>query len=198
MQALASIYGQKQRNMTDKPKTDRRIERTRTALRNALLALVRREEWAEINVREICREANIARSSFYLHYDNKTDLLDSVFASGMRDARAYVKANTGEKGRYASISWLVEHVLSNRDFYRKGPLSNDEIYLRFQRSFAELLKGELGIRQDIISRDALSFAVGGVFAVLKGWDVDNKELSVSVLSDRINDFADLVLAGELV
>jgi len=177
-------------------KTDRRIERTRAALRDALLVLVGREDWADINVRAICHEANVARSSFYLHFDNKTDLLDGVFSSGMQEAKAYVQNNSGKGKNYASINWLVDHVSSNNEFFRKGPLSSDVIYLRFQRSFAELLKGELGEKQSEIPKDALSFVVGGVFAALQEWNLGNKDLPVPVLTDRINDLADLVLSGK--
>lgn len=48
-----------------------------TALRfnKALLALLERKEFSYITIREICQEAGVNRSTFYLHYENTADLL---------------------------------------------------------------------------------------------------------------------------
>ena len=73
---LSIVTGHKRQMMTDKTKLDRRIVKTRTALRGALLELLQYNSWNIINVRMICGEANIARSSFYLHFENKLALLD--------------------------------------------------------------------------------------------------------------------------
>ena len=48
-----------------------------TALRfnKALLSLLEKKEFAYITIREICQEAGVNRSTFYLHYENTSDLL---------------------------------------------------------------------------------------------------------------------------
>ncbi len=182
--------------MTDKHKTDRRIERTRAALRDALLVLVRREEWAEINVRAICHEANVARSSFYLHFDNKADLLDSVFSSGMIDAKKYVQNNSRGDGKYATISWLVEHIYSNLDFFQKGALATDIVSARFRRSIAELLTSELKLYSNEISDEAVYFVVGGIFSTLQNWHLDADKISQEVQCTRLNDLAGRILNNQ--
>src|SRR5262245_18026211 len=44
---------------------DRRVARTRTALANALVALIRRKSYDRITVVDILAEANIGRATFY-------------------------------------------------------------------------------------------------------------------------------------
>jgi AcrR family transcriptional regulator len=57
----------------DKP--DRRIERTRQALRSAFVNLTLTRGYTEVTVEDIAAQANVGRSTFYMHYRGKDDLL---------------------------------------------------------------------------------------------------------------------------
>ena len=73
--------------MQDKPnekiietaRVDRRILRTRKALRAALLELSKEKGFDAISVEEITERANLGRATFYLHYKDKEDLLLDEF-----------------------------------------------------------------------------------------------------------------------
>ena len=56
-------------------KNDRRVDRTRKALREALFELIREKSYDQITVEEITERANLGRTTFYLHYKDKEDLL---------------------------------------------------------------------------------------------------------------------------
>jgi AcrR family transcriptional regulator len=60
-------------------KTDRRIQRTRQLLGDALLALIEEKGYAAITVQDILDRANLGRSTFYAHYRDKDDLLAGEF-----------------------------------------------------------------------------------------------------------------------
>ncbi len=62
-----------------KGKTDRRVQRTQALLRDALLALIEEKGYAGVTVQDILDRANLGRSTFYLHYRDKDDLLVSEF-----------------------------------------------------------------------------------------------------------------------
>lgn len=64
---------------SDRNKSDRRIDKTQKALRDAMSALVEEKPYAEITVRDLVERANVARSSFYAHFRDKDDLLLSGF-----------------------------------------------------------------------------------------------------------------------
>jgi AcrR family transcriptional regulator len=66
--------------MQKRNKPDRRVQRTRQALRNALLQLVKEKGYDSILVEEITQRANLGRATFYLHYKDKEDLLVDVFS----------------------------------------------------------------------------------------------------------------------
>ncbi|GAB4422558.1 MAG: TetR/AcrR family transcriptional regulator [Anaerolineales bacterium] len=65
--------------MPKKLKPDRRVQRTREALRKALLELIREKGYDSISVEEITQCANLGRATFYLHYKDKEDLLVDEF-----------------------------------------------------------------------------------------------------------------------
>ena len=57
---------------------DRRVQRSKEAIRECFLALLREKRLSKITVSEICRMANIGRGTFYLHYADVYDLYDSI------------------------------------------------------------------------------------------------------------------------
>jgi len=63
-----------------KTKPDRRTERTRHALMMAFVNLVLTRGYAEISVEDIAEQANVGRSTFYMHYKSKLDLLKQSMA----------------------------------------------------------------------------------------------------------------------
>lgn len=49
-------------------KTDRRVRKTKTQLRNGLAMLMKEKSVDEITVKELVDQVDINRSTFYLHY----------------------------------------------------------------------------------------------------------------------------------
>ena len=54
---------------------DLRIRRTRSLLSNALVALMQEKSINKITVQEVLDRASVGRSTFYLHFRDKNDLL---------------------------------------------------------------------------------------------------------------------------
>lgn len=59
---------------------DRRIARSKVALRDALLTLMSEKSFSAITITEIVERANYNRGTFYTHYENKEGLLDEVIS----------------------------------------------------------------------------------------------------------------------
>ena len=70
----------------DQEKKDRRTKKTRQLLRASLLALLKEKRYDEISVQDIIAQADVSRSTFYMHYADKDDLLTGghgVFAENL-------------------------------------------------------------------------------------------------------------------
>ena len=59
-------------------KTDRRTIYTRNIIKDALLELTKEKTYDTVNVSQLCRQAEIARATFYLHYDSLDEVLDCI------------------------------------------------------------------------------------------------------------------------
>lgn len=64
--------------MEKKSTTDRRITRSKSAIKDALVLLLAEKEFSAITVSDIVNRANINRGTFYLHYQDKYDLLEQI------------------------------------------------------------------------------------------------------------------------
>lgn len=64
--------------MTEKT-ADRRVQRTRRLLHKALMSLILEKKYEDITVQEILDRADVGRSTFYLHFQDKDELLFSGF-----------------------------------------------------------------------------------------------------------------------
>jgi AcrR family transcriptional regulator len=108
-------------------KMDRRVIRTREALRTALLALISEKDYEEITVEEITERANVGRATFYLHYKAKEDLLLEEFheISGKKALElaqtpltAWLGSLIGNKGNSTPLHQIFQHIYTNAEFYK--------------------------------------------------------------------------------
>jgi AcrR family transcriptional regulator len=60
-------------------KKDRRVQRTEQQLREALIALMLEKGYDAVTIQDILDRANMGRSTFYVHYRDKEELLLSGF-----------------------------------------------------------------------------------------------------------------------
>lgn len=59
-------------------KNDARVRYTKLVLKNALLKLMQTKPINKITVKEVCELAGLNRATFYAHYGNCFDLLESI------------------------------------------------------------------------------------------------------------------------
>ncbi len=60
---------------TPEPVIDRRVQRTKALLADALMSLVIEKGYEAVTVQDIIDRANVGRSTFYAHFENKEQLL---------------------------------------------------------------------------------------------------------------------------
>ena len=64
-------------------KEDRRVVRTKKAIRSSFAELLSEKDYGNITVSDICRTAEISRGTFYLHYSNIPAVLDELLEDAL-------------------------------------------------------------------------------------------------------------------
>jgi len=99
---------------------DRRVRRTRTAIRNALLELCVEREFSALTVEDVLERADIARATFYAHYRSKEDVLVDLahkLASDRAGRIAQHEAKHPEGFTGDPVRIVFEHAQAHRDVY---------------------------------------------------------------------------------
>ena len=66
-------------------KQDRRTRYTRQTIKDTFLELLKQKSFTKITVTEICKNAEINRGTFYLHYYDIHDVLSDIFNDMTQD-----------------------------------------------------------------------------------------------------------------
>lgn len=99
-------------------KHDRRSERTRRLLGEALIALMLKRPYADLTIGDILDRADIGRSTFYAHYWDKDDLLASEIER-MLDALTQQAAHSPASSPALPPSLgLLQHIASHQRLYQ--------------------------------------------------------------------------------
>lgn len=150
---------------------DRRVGKTRAALQEALARLIPERRYEEITVDDICRRANVGRSTFYAHYRGKEDLQRAAIGDRLVALLAQRRTAAPE----ASPTLIVlEHVREFRGMHRgpHGGRGRAVAIEALRRSITEMLRDELkdDVGQSAFQREfRLRYLLGAFMEVLTWW-----------------------------
>ena len=103
-------------HLSENAPLDRRALRTRQTLSHALIALIQEKLYDAITVQDLCERANVGRSTFYAHYQDKDDLLASNFSEVMKNLSQPFAERGGQL--IFPLAPMFEHTQSHQDLYR--------------------------------------------------------------------------------
>ena len=166
--------------IVSKGRDDRRSQRTRNALRDALIELIGERGWDDIAVQDLCEKADVGRSTFYSHYPNKDALLlgalDDLRAELQRQAKARAAASTSGAGGLGFALGLIEHAHEHRRIFRGmiGRRSGYVVQQRFREMVVRLVVDELPPSTGALPRAAVARWVAAGFVELLSWWVEQR------------------------
>lgn len=105
-------------------KTDLRVSKTKEALREALLLLLKQKSLDSISVTELCQMAKVNRGTFYAHYGQVENLFEEYFKTIMEDlADSYQEPykhvqNLLSKDLNPATIRIFHHIENYQTFYR--------------------------------------------------------------------------------
>ncbi len=99
-------------------KNNRRAQMTRLLLRTALVELMQKKPFSEITIKEICEQADLNRTTFYLHYTDQFALLSDVENEVYQKTLEYLQNVKPTADAPGMIEAFLNYIKSNASLFR--------------------------------------------------------------------------------
>ena len=99
-------------------KLDERVRRTHERLGGALVELIQEKPIDDVTVQEVLDRASVGRSTFYLHFRDKNDLLLSQLEKFLEIMSTALSIRKEESRRVVPVAEMFEHIGSQKKVYR--------------------------------------------------------------------------------
>jgi AcrR family transcriptional regulator len=159
---------------------DRRIQRTRGLLQDALISMMIEKGYEATTVQDIIDRANVGRATFYAHFADKETLLTSrledlrLLLSQQQQQVLATPGGLRERGLGFSLA-MLEHARGHLPLYRAilGRESGAFVLQRIHRMMADLVEVDLkaiGFNGGADPRAlAVEYIAGAFMSVLSWW-----------------------------
>ncbi len=161
-------------------KTDRRVRKTKAALRHGLALLTQKKSMKEISVKELVEEVDINRSTFYLHYTdiyNMVAEIENELITEFKRAIDLYSPTSSEEEMCRFFEHIYSILRDNREICLALVSENGDIsFIRQVENFvAEKVKKilESGIIKDKYDvKYVFDFGISGAMGLFKQWLTD--------------------------
>lgn len=167
--------------------TDLRVIKTRQAIKKSFLDLLRQKSFSTITIKDIANHAMIGRGTFYLHYEDKYQLLDHLIDTELKkfsdiiQPKAYIHNDIVDDQtllHYAQKAFV--HLKEHDSFFQSMFLRDDipAFRTKLQQHFIQKFKKEfkdlhITERIDELDREILLIFISSAVIGLIEWWVKN-------------------------
>ena len=108
-------------------KEDRRVRKTRSAIKSSFIELLNEKELEKITIQDIADRADINRGTFYLHYEDKYLLLSDMedefisqmtFLNHLHNIMGKDPEDTAKNFINIILKNMLQHISDNITFYQ--------------------------------------------------------------------------------
>lgn len=192
---------------------DRRVIRTKKLIREALAELIGEKGFHAVSVRDITTRAAINRGTFYLHYQDKFDLLEQCEKEVFEEIEAVAeKVDVQEMKHFLATNKPLPFIVSLLDYIKENAAFMHAVLgpngdVSFQLAFKDYLKTNVGreVLQTAKEEDRLvpydyllSYLVSAHLGVIQEWlETGTKESpeEISVYIARLSLLGPFQAAG---
>jgi AcrR family transcriptional regulator len=182
------------------PRLDRRVGKTRRALKDGLADLILERGYEDVTVQDIIDRADVGRSTFYAHFTDKDDLLLAILA----DIQVPGPDTSSWKSDDPAFGWTLElfrHFGSGKRLFKAVASSQSGALARAEliRWLEDLVRAELTRLRTSRKLDpprlelVVRFLVGTFMGFMEWWmRAENEQLPAETVDHA---FRSLVLPG---
>jgi AcrR family transcriptional regulator len=170
---------------------DRRIQRTRKLLQDALLALMLEKNYEEVTVQDVIDRANVGRSTFYAHFQDKEALLLSEFEifQTMFEQRL-LNQPAADTSPWSLSLVMFQHAQDNLHLYKAlagkqgGSLALEYLNKYLSSLLRAHLRQQFSKKTTQVPPEIVAHYLVSSFMALLTWWLDN---NIPYSVDRMND-----------
>lgn len=186
-------------------KSESKYFNTAIKMDKALIKLLDKKDFDFITVKEICKEAGVNRSTFYLHYENTVDLLEeaivytnnkflSYFKNADESFISNMKSKSNDELMLITPEYIkpyLKYIKDNKALHLSGVLKS--AYMRSQEKFERMashifypIMERLGVEEN--RREyILTYYTHGIIAIVEQWLKNDCRESIDEICDIITE-----------
>lgn len=186
-------------------KAESKYYNTALLMNQALIELLNKKEYEFITIKEICEKAGVNRSTFYLHYETKEDLLQECVENANKHFLTYFDEGSNDFINKLTTCPMQELIFITHDYlspYLKFIKENKMIHqvavkhkivMNSDKKFNALNKyvfkpvfNRFGIDENS-SRYIIMYYINGVNAIINEWILNDCKDEISFIEKIIID-----------
>lgn len=177
---------------------DKRVKRTKQSFKQALLSLLAVKHYDEITITDIVKQADFNRGTFYIHYEQKDDLLrdlmDEMLKEMLKSFRETYKGMVRKEVQIIELSTfpIFDHFTKNKEFYQLmlGPNINYNFQEKMIKMMRDHFKEDIDftinhLLPDIDIELFLSYRAYGIMGIILEWIHNNFNHSVEYMAEQV-------------
>lgn len=181
----------------EEKKIDRRILKTKKAIRNAYAELLKNKNSSDITIKDIADVADISRKTFYYYYDGVWQIEDEIeneLTKLLSKELENLDIEVLLKNPQTLFQNITEIICSDLDFYGNLILNDTQLLSKFSNILEEEFKKRLEVSKineetiNIISK----YCIQGVISIYQYWFNSDRKRSLEQIS---NDLGKIVFEG---
>lgn len=187
-------------------KQNQRVKLTKELLKNSLIKLMSKKQIRKITIKEICENAEINRSTFYLYYTDQYQLLNEIEKELIDNCQENLKNIDAYSRNLQYLVALLDYIKERSDIFKILLCNQDS--LSFQTAFIEtsLLQLQLKLSfnnsdnySEMVANYIYNYLIMGCLSMIKKWieadfDMSSKDMAnlIFSLSDKATSAGSLI------
>lgn len=162
-----------------------KIQKTKQSLLNALCSLMKKQPLKEITVAQLCRQAQINRTTFYKYYAVPMDVITEYvneLSAQIFSQTSKLKNLAPREQIYATIMASCQACLNNRQIM--------QMHVIFGNDFPDIIVKLLNAQRShsLQNHSMIYFISGGVSALLTQWIIQDYPQSPEEVAALLTDY----------
>ena len=173
---------------------NRMVEKSKAAIKNALLDIMYEKDFKQITVNELLKRANISRGTFYAHFSNLEDVRQQLI-NDLFDHADYLfgdyTASELEKDPYPIMLMAADMMIASRDPAKRlfKFVNVYDLGINLKTWLTKYILSDAALVERWGGKDAATiyarFIAGGVMHAYNMWILDDFDVSAETLAHTL-------------